>query len=258
MAGYIKIHRKLLSWGWYSVPCVKDVFIHFLITANYSPSEYQGISIDRGQAVFGYSALSQALGYSVKQIRTAIDKLKKTGEITVWTNRQFSVATITNYDEYQEANENDVRANEWQTKGKRRANEGQTDGTQRATSKEIKKERNKEIYTYVLDEFNTICQSLPKVKTLTPTRKGRIDKAKAQLKDTTFADLFKRVQASDFLTGKVKDWRADFDWVLKPEHLTKILEGCYDNREVCNKGLVYSAQNASFDVSRFEERSAVG
>ena len=263
MAGYIKIHRKLLSWGWYSVPCVKDVFIHLLITANFATSEYRGITIERGQAVFGLDSLSQSLGYSIKQIRTAVDKLKKTGEITVWTNRQFSVATITNYDEYQDMNEIDGRANEGQTDGKRRANEGQTKGTQRAVSKEEKEEeeRKKSIYTSVMDEFNTICQSLPKVKAINPMRRGRIDRATAQLGTLTFVDLFKRVEASDFLTGRVKPWRADFDWILKPENLTKILEGCYDNRTAPppnkrkGKGSVYSAKGASFDISKYENSS---
>ena len=259
MAGYIKIHRKLLSWGWYSVPCVKDVFIHLLITANYATSEYRGVTIERGQAVFGLDSLSQSLGYSIKQIRTAVDKLKKTGEITVWTNRQFSVATIINYDEYQDMTENDERANEGQTDGKRKANKGQTKGTQRAVSKEIKKERNKEIYTYVLDEFNSVCQSLPKVKTINQTRRGRIDKAQAQLGDMTFTELFNRVEASDFLTGRVKTWRADFDWILKPENLTKIIEGSYDNRTAPNKrrgkSSVYSLEGASFDVSKYENTS---
>ena len=270
MAGYIKIHRKLLEWGWYSVPCVKDVFIHLLITANYDKSEYRGTTIERGQAVFGLDSLSEKLGYSVKQIRTAIGKLKQTGEITVWTNRQFSVATIRNYNEYQDGNESEEiidkgqtkgtqRANEGQTKGKRKADEGQTKGTQRAVSKEIKKERNKEIYTYVLDEFNSICQSLPKVKSINQTRRGRIDKAQAQLGDMTFTELFKRVEASDFLTGRVKSWRADFDWILKPEHLTKIIEGSYDNRTAPSKrggkGSVYSLEGASFDVSAYENTS---
>lgn len=271
MAGYIKIHRKLLEWGWYSVPCVKDVFIHLLIIANYDKSEYRGITIERGQAVFGLDSLSQSLGYSIKQIRTAIDKLKKTGEITVWTNRQFSVATIKNYSEYQDGNESDdiideghskgtQKADEGQTKGKRRADEGHSKGTQRAVSKEIKKERNKEIYTYVLDEFNRICQSLPKAKTLNATRRGRIERAQDQLGTTPFAELFERVEASDFLTGKVKDWRADFDWVLKPEHLTKILEGSYDNRAAApskgrGKGSIYSSEGASFDISKYENSS---
>ncbi|WP_407382815.1 hypothetical protein [Ruminococcus sp.] len=125
MEGFIKLYRKIRSWGWYSSPSVKVVFLHFLISANYETSEYRGVTIERGQAVFYLNSLSLELGLSVKQIRTAIDKLKKTGEITVWTNHQLSVATICNFDKYQGMTENGERANEGQTKGKQRALKGQ-------------------------------------------------------------------------------------------------------------------------------------
>lgn len=39
-----------------------------------------------------------------------------------------------------------------------------------------------------------------------------------------------RIARSDFLTGKKIEWQADFDWVLKPAHVTRIIEGKYDNR----------------------------
>ena len=133
MAGYIKIHRKLTDWGWYSVPCVKDVFIHLLITANYQPSEYRGVTIERGQAVFGLDSLSKTLGYSIQQIRTALKKLIKTGEISVTTNHHYSIATIKNYNQYQD---------EQQTDNKQITNKQQTNNKQITTSK---KRRNKEI-----------------------------------------------------------------------------------------------------------------
>lgn len=249
MAGYIKIHRKLIEWGWYSVPCVKDVFIHLLITANYSPSEYRGVMIERGQAVYGLDSLSQSLGYSIKQVRTAIGKLRQTGEITTWTNRQFSVATIVNYDEYQD----DDRANEGQTKGKRKANEGQTKGTQRAVSKEEKEEKEikKSTYTSVVDDFNRICKSLPRVKTINDTRRRRIDRARKQLGSVTFETFFRMVEASDFLTGQTKDWVASFDWILEPKNMTKIVEGNYDNKKP-KRGSVFSTDGASFDITQYE------
>ncbi|MGN0193858.1 MAG: DUF4373 domain-containing protein [Pseudoramibacter sp.] len=43
-------------------------------------------------------------------------------------------------------------------------------------------------------------------------------------------DVFDRVCASDFLTGRTGGkWQADFDWVLKAENFQKIAEGRYDN-----------------------------
>lgn len=248
MAGYIKIHRKLLSWGWYSVPCVKDVFLHLLITANYAQSEYRGVTIERGQAVFGLVSLSETLGYSVQQIRTAIRKLKQTGEIKVWSNNHFSIATITNYHEYQEIDEQ-------QTDNNQITNNQQSNNNQITTSKEEKEEKEikKSTYTSVMDEFNSICRSLPKIKAINAARRVRIERVASILHwhNTNFKELFMRVEASDFLTGKVKDWRADFDWILKPEHLTKIMEGNYDNPKP--RSGVYSTEGASFDVRKYDE-----
>ncbi len=41
----------------------------------------------------------------------------------------------------------------------------------------------------------------------------------------------RRVASSAFLRGEgPRGWRADLDWVLKPEHLSHIMEGRYDDR----------------------------
>jgi hypothetical protein len=46
--------------------------------------------------------------------------------------------------------------------------------------------------------------------------------------------IFERVQASDFLTGKVlsrgKAFYADFEWIMRPTNFEKIRNGKYDNR----------------------------
>lgn len=40
---------------------------------------------------------------------------------------------------------------------------------------------------------------------------------------------FRRVSASDFLSGRRKDWRADLLWCVGPENLAKLDAGAYDN-----------------------------
>lgn len=43
-------------------------------------------------------------------------------------------------------------------------------------------------------------------------------------------DLFDRVAASGFLTGGgSRGWKADYDWVMRPDNLEKILAGNYDD-----------------------------
>lgn len=83
-------------------------------------------------------------------------------------------------------------------------------------------------YQSVVDSFNSVCVSLPKVKKLTDKRRKAIRKANLLLDDLSFESYFALAEQSDFLTGRSgNDWRANFDWVLEEKHLVKIIEGCY-------------------------------
>jgi hypothetical protein len=38
---------------------------------------------------------------------------------------------------------------------------------------------------------------------------------------------------SDFLNGKNdKAWKADFEWIMRPQNFLKILEGKYENKKI--------------------------
>lgn len=70
--GFVKIHRKLVGWGWYQDNVVKGVFLHLLLTANFKEMKWQGLIIGKGQLVTNYNRLADDLGFTVQQIRTAI------------------------------------------------------------------------------------------------------------------------------------------------------------------------------------------
>ena len=99
--GFIKLHRKLVAWGWYQDCVVKDVFLHLLLTANFKDSQWMGVTLKKGQLVTSYKHLSEDLAFSVRQVRTAIDKLKSTGEITTEATNRFTIITVVNWEEYQ-------------------------------------------------------------------------------------------------------------------------------------------------------------
>lgn len=99
--GHIKIHRALTGWGWYTDLPTCKLWLHILLRANYRAVEWKGIEIPRGAFATSYAALAAESGLSVQQVRTAIGKLKKTGEITVETNRHYTIITACKYDEYQ-------------------------------------------------------------------------------------------------------------------------------------------------------------
>ena len=103
--GYIKLHRKLLNWGWYKDQNTKAVFLHLLLTANYAESEYMGVKIHPGQTVIGRKSLAKTLGMSEKNIRTALNHLKSTNEVAIETTNRFSIVTIVNWEFYQVGDE---------------------------------------------------------------------------------------------------------------------------------------------------------
>lgn len=99
--GFIKLHRKMLSWGWYQDSVVKDVFIHLLLTANFRPREWMGFQIEEGQLVIGTQKLADELGLTRQQVRTALNKLKSTNEITIKPTNRFSIITIVKWRDFQ-------------------------------------------------------------------------------------------------------------------------------------------------------------
>lgn len=99
--GYIQIYRQLTEWGWYKdIPTCK-LWLHILLRANFKESQYMGSEIPRGAFVTSLQGLADESGLTLKQVRTALGKLKKTGEITVESNRHYTVITVSRYDEYQ-------------------------------------------------------------------------------------------------------------------------------------------------------------
>lgn len=99
--GFIKIHRKLIQWGWYQNYVIKDLFLHLLLTASFKESQWMGQTIQKGQVITSYGNLANDLGFSVQQIRTALDKLKSTGEITTKSTNKYTLITVVNWEKYQ-------------------------------------------------------------------------------------------------------------------------------------------------------------
>lgn len=102
-------------------------------------------------------------------------------------------------------------------------------------------------YEKIKDLYNTICGSFAKIRSIDGTRKTAVSarwKACPQL--STFEELFKTAEASNFLKGGgEKKWRADFDWLMKATNFSKVLEHRYDNRP--------KNQTSSFDVNDLEK-----
>lgn len=103
--GFIALHRSLLSWGWHADPATGWLFVNLLLMANWTDSDWQGMTIKRGQLVTGRKALAAQTGLSEQTVRTSLNHLKSTNEITIIPTNKFSVITIVNYGKFQDISE---------------------------------------------------------------------------------------------------------------------------------------------------------
>lgn len=130
--GWVKLYRQLTEWEWYSDVPTKVLYIHLLLKANFTEGNFKGVTIHRGSLATGRKKLAEETGLTERQVRTALEHLKKSNEATIKSYSKFSVITLINYDKFQNSDQ--------QVTSKRPASD------QQVTSKrpQYKKERIKE------------------------------------------------------------------------------------------------------------------
>lgn len=119
---------------------------------------------------------------------------------------------------------------------------------------------NKDKFLEIANLFNAICLTLTPVQSMTDERIRKIFLIQQQYGNNfDFESFFKRVEKSDFLTGRNGKWytagekKANFDWIMKLDNIKKILSGLYDNKESNNNG-----RNSSISDEDLEFLSKLG
>jgi hypothetical protein len=139
MSGWIKLHRQILEWEWYSDNNCFRLFLHLLLKANHKEKRFKGLELKVGSIVTSRDLLARETGLTSQQIRTALTKLISTNEITSVTSSQGTIIQIVSYEKYQ------IPTNEI-------TNEQPTSNQQSTTNNNVKKEK-KEIYMPEFSEF---------------------------------------------------------------------------------------------------------
>ena len=148
MQGWIKLHRQIVEWEWYTDANTFRVFMHLLLNANHKEKRYKGILIKKGQLLTGRKSLALALDLSERQVRTALTKLKKSGEIDQEkarkTTKSGSIITICNYASYQsektKSDQHNDQHNDQEATSKRPRSD--QEATTNKNDKNIKNEKN--------------------------------------------------------------------------------------------------------------------
>ena len=105
---------------------------------------------------------------------------------------------------------------------------GVSDAVSDAVSEKTLKKTN---YSSVIDLYNNICISLPKVTKITERRKKAIKSMLNSFNESEIEQIFILAEESDFVSGRQNDWKASFDWLLNITNATKVIEGNYKNKD---------------------------
>lgn len=103
--GFVKIYRSMLSWEWHDDPITMATWMYCLMRANYETQRWHGQIVKPGQFVTSLAHMAKDIGISVRQLRTALNHLKSTHELTQTATNRATLITIEKWALYQSAGE---------------------------------------------------------------------------------------------------------------------------------------------------------
>lgn len=145
--GFIKLHRQITEWEWFDEPTTFQVFLKLLLLVNWKEQKWRGITVNAGSTIKSLETLADLSGLSVRNWRTAIRNLEKTGEVTQSRHGKYRILTVKKWSEYQQA--------DTKVTGKR-----QEDDREVTAIEEGKKGRRKEVRTPVRHETQTLFNTI--------------------------------------------------------------------------------------------------
>jgi allophanate hydrolase subunit 1 len=195
MSGWIKIHRQILEWEWYSDNNTFRLLMHLILKANHKEKRYRGIELKVGSVITSRDILAIEIGLSVQQVRTSLDKLKSTNEITIKTSSQGTIIQVVNYQKYQVATSETTKE--------------QPKNNQQVTTNKNEKNEKKEISIFIEPTFNEVLEYCTQ-------RKNGIDVNK-------FINFY---TSKGWMVGKnkMKDWKACIRSWEKPIEIPEVNE----------------------------------
>jgi len=86
----------------------------------------------------------------------------------------------------------------------------------------------------IIELYHNLCPMLPRVLEWTAYRQKMLRTRWNENKDRQDLDWWKnyfiQVSKSDYLTGKVNEFQASLEWLVRPKNMPKVIEGFYVNR----------------------------
>lgn len=144
-SGFVVEPRSILKNEWYTDPFTMHLLRHCRLRANFENNKWRGITVERGQFITSLKTLSTETGLSVKQVRTALEKLEKTGYVASKATNKNRIITVVFYNE-----EQNIGKQKGKQRAAKKASQRQTEGKQRATD-------NNNISNDILTNKTSVC-----------------------------------------------------------------------------------------------------
>lgn len=100
-SGWFKMYRSIIDWEWFKEHDMTCFLLYCLSKANISERVWRGTLIKAGQVVISRSIVCDELGIKDRRYRTIINRLVKSGEISIEPSQKHTIVTIVNWDRYQ-------------------------------------------------------------------------------------------------------------------------------------------------------------
>lgn len=223
---WFKIYRKIIDWEWFSDANTFKAFIYLIAVANFKPKKWKGIDLRPGDVVTGRSQLALALNLTEQQVRTILNRLKSTNEITIKTSPQGTIIHIVRYEEYQ------ISTNE--TTNNQPTNNQQITNNQPLYKNDRKKERKNDINnSYSAHDFKNDLLNLGIDEKLAEDVIQHLRKCKGLFTERSFAGLKK--QLTLFAEGEKNNFAAALTFLVEQTSWQTFNYEYYKNKTNGNK-----------------------
>lgn len=242
-AGYVRIYRSLLGHPAFRNDAEALAFAWMVIRAQWRPTRVRYkdriIQLHRGQLAISVRDMANALDRDKAWVERLWKRLKSETMLETASATGVSVVTICNYDDYQGDRDTDEAVRE--TPRETDARQARDTEQRREKGKKVIEEETDVSSSRQPDDCDAVVSSWNAMATSTdlPTCQKLSDKrrkaCRARLRDDGLDAIQRaiaRIPHSAFLRGDTGNWAgASFDFLLRPDSVTSILEGKYDDRD---------------------------
>lgn len=253
--GFIKLKRNIVNWRWFHNHKTFKMYIFLLCHANICDVPFENIIIKKGQCLTSLDSLSKQTNLSIQEVRTTLKNLKSTNDITVESTSKYTLITV-NDDMALNLNTNSKTSINQTINNQSAINYQQYNNNKNNNNKNNKNENtsNHSDTQIVVDMFCNIC---PYLDVPTPNQKDKIN-IDLLLKKYSLDEIkqcFMSIANSDFLMGKVTEFKATFSFVINPNNFESIKNGKYQNFVLTpTTQNNYNIKDQSFDLDAYEQQ----